>query len=187
MYVCILYQRSWSQYMQCSVYVTLHLMEPVFAEVVAMLVCVHCSFLACAVQEVESLRVKGSRVEKLQAELSSQKERFEEVDLLRSKLKEMKLRHEQTLEGKAKIEDEVEMLRSKVTLLEDIQADHAQLKAQCDALTSVGGWVAAPCTGTGGLGWKLLALNVHMCLVVVGYLCIGLVLSRTVSWFHCEL
>lgn len=84
--------------------------------------------------------MKGSRVEKLQAELSSQKERFEEVDLLRSKLKEMKLRHEQTLEGKAKIEDEVEMLRSKVTLLEDIQADHAHLKAQCDALTSVGGW-----------------------------------------------
>ena len=145
----------------------------------------HCSFLACAVQEVESLRVKGSRVEKLQAELSSQKERFEEVDLLRSKLKEMKLRHEQTLEGKAKIEDEVEMLRSKVTLLEDIQADHAQLKAQCDALTSVG----APCTVTGGLGWKLLALAlngpVHVCLVVVvvGYLYISLVLSRTVSWF----
>ena len=126
----------------------------------------HCSFLTCAVQEVESLRVKGSRVEKLQAELSSQKERFEEVDLLRSKLKEMKLRHEQTLEGKAKIEDEVEMLRSKVTLLEDIQADHAQLKAQCDALTSVG----APCTVTGGLRWNLLALAlngpVHVCLVV---------------------
>ena len=93
--------------------------------------------LTFAVQEVESLRVRGSRVEKLQAELSSQKERFEEVDLLRSKLKEMKLRHEQTLEGKAKIEDEVEMLRSKVTLFEDIQADHAQLKAQCDALASV--------------------------------------------------
>lgn len=93
--------------------------------------------LACAVQEVESLRVKGSRVEKLQAELSSQKERFEEVDLLRSKVKEMKLRHEQTMEAKAKIEDEVEMLRSKATLFEDIQADNAQLKAQCDALASV--------------------------------------------------
>lgn len=81
--------------------------------------------------------MKGSRVEKLQAELSSQKERFEEVDLLRSKVKEMKLRHEQTMEAKAKTEDEVEMLRSKATLCEDIQADNAQLKAQCDALTSV--------------------------------------------------
>ena len=147
----------------------------------------HCSFLACAVQEVESLRVKGSRVEKLQAELSSQKERFEEVDLLRSKLKEMKLRHEQTLEGKAKIEDEVEMLRSKVTLLEDIQADHAQLKAQCDALTSVGGgvggwvhwWTEVEAAGL-GFEWPCARVSGGG---GGGYLYISLVLSRTVSWF----
>ena len=87
--------------------------------------------------------MKGSRVEKLQAELSSQKERFEEVDLLRSKVKELKLRSEQTMEGKAKIEDEVEMLRSKAALYEDVLADNAQLKAQYDALTSVSGHTPA--------------------------------------------
>ena len=46
----------------------------------------------------------------------------------------MKLHHKEALEGKAKIEDQAEMLHSKVTLPKDIQADHAQLKAQYDAL-----------------------------------------------------
>ena len=54
-------------------------MEPVFTGVVALYVCIYALLLACAVQEMVSLRVKGSHVEKLQAELSSQKERFEET------------------------------------------------------------------------------------------------------------
>ena len=59
--------------------VTLHSVEPVFTDVVALYVFVYALLLACAVQEMVSLRVKGSRVQELQAELSSQKERFEET------------------------------------------------------------------------------------------------------------
>ena len=62
----------------------------------------------------------------------------------------MKLHHKEAVEGKAKIEDHAEMLHSKVTLLKDIQEDHAHLKAQCAPSLRC---VCAPWTG--GLGWKL--------------------------------
>ena len=68
----------------------------------------------------------------------------------------MKLHHKEALEGKAKIEDHAEMLHSKVTPLKDIQEDHAHLKAQCDALTSVCVCVCIMDWWTGvevGFGW----------------------------------
>ena len=76
-YVCCASLCSGSKYItaQC----TLHTVEPVFTDVVVLYVCIYALLLACAVQEMVSLQVKGSRVEELQAELSSQKERFEET------------------------------------------------------------------------------------------------------------
>ena len=81
-------------------------------------------------------KVKASRVDKLQVELNSQRERLEESNRMTAKLKvspthyhahlslnhctdiqELKSRNEVILEAKAKLEDEVESLQSKITQL----------------------------------------------------------------------
>ena len=81
--------------------------------------------------------MKASRADKLHAELAAEKEKFEEVDLLRAKVKELKSRKEQALDSKAKLEDELESLRAKSTNSEELQLENATIKAQYDALAAV--------------------------------------------------
>jgi chromosome segregation ATPase len=87
-------------------------------------------------EEAEMLKVKASRVDKLQLELSAQREKLEEGSRLQSRLKELKSRNEQIMESKAMLEDEVENLQGKVTLLENLKGEIAQTKAQIDSLNN---------------------------------------------------
>ena len=80
---------------------------------------------------------QASRVDKLQTELSSQREKLEEANRMTVKVKELKQRNEGLLESKATLEDEIENLQSKVTLLDDHKTEIAQLKAQVDSSASV--------------------------------------------------
>ena len=83
------------------------------------------------------LKVKASRAEKLHLELNAQKEKFEEVEVLRGKVKDWKVRNEQVMEFKAKLEDEVEILRSKAAQYEEVVMENTQLKVQNSTLTGV--------------------------------------------------
>ncbi|XP_019849313.1 PREDICTED: girdin-like [Amphimedon queenslandica] len=87
-------------------------------------------------EELEMLKVKASRVDKLQAELTAQREKVEEGSRMQSRLKELKSRNEQILEAKAMLEDEVDNLQNKVTLLETLKSESAQLKVQIDTLNT---------------------------------------------------
>ena len=68
-------------------------------------------------QEVEVLKVKSSRVDKLQVELNAQREKLEEAGRSVGKMKEWKSRNEIILEAKARLEDEVERLQEKAEQL----------------------------------------------------------------------
>lgn len=57
---------------------------------------------------------QASRVDKLQSELSSQREKLEEASRLHVRMRETKNKIEATLEAKAMLEDEVESLQEKV-------------------------------------------------------------------------
>ena len=61
--------------------------------------------------------MKASRVDKLQVELNTQRERLEEGSRLSAKFKDLKTRYDTVLEAKAKLEDEVDSLQSKISLL----------------------------------------------------------------------
>lgn len=80
---------------------------------------------------------QASRVDKLQTELSTQREKLEEASRMTVKVKELKQRNESLLESKATLEDEMENLQSKVALLDDHKTEIAQLKAQVDSSCSV--------------------------------------------------
>ena len=80
---------------------------------------------------------QASRVDKLQAELTAQREKVEEGGRMQSRLKELKSRNDQILEAKAMLEDEVDNLQSKVTLLETLKSEAAQMKVQIDTLNNV--------------------------------------------------
>ena len=84
-----------------------------------------------------SLPPQASRVDKLQAELTAQREKVEEGSRMQSRLKELKSRNDQILEAKAMLEDEVDNLQSKVTLLETLKSEAAQMKVQIDTLNNV--------------------------------------------------
>ena len=56
---------------------------------------------------------------------------------MQSRLKELKSRNDQILEAKAMLEDEVDNLQSKVTLLETLKSEAAQMKVQIDTLNNV--------------------------------------------------
>lgn len=76
-------------------------------------------------------------MDKLQAELTTQREKVEEGSRIQSRLKELKTRNEQIMEAKATLEDEVDNLQSKVSLLETMKSEAAQMKVQIDTLSSV--------------------------------------------------
>ena len=61
--------------------------------------------------------LQASRVDKLQSELASQREKLEEAGRLQVRLREMKTKMEQMLESKATLEDEVGNLQDKVAIL----------------------------------------------------------------------
>ena len=81
--------------------------------------------------------LQSSRVDKLQTELSSQRDKLEEANRLQSRLKEMKTRNESIMEAKVTLEDQLEDLQGKLDTLDMIQKENAQLKAQVDALNMV--------------------------------------------------
>ena len=81
--------------------------------------------------------LKASRVDKLQTELSSQRDKLEDATRMQSRLKEWKARNETVMEAKAMLEDQVEDLQAKVDLLEVVQGENAQLKAQMDSMNMV--------------------------------------------------
>lgn len=62
---------------------------------------------------------------------------MEEGSRMQSRLKELKSRNDQILEAKAMLEDEVDNLQSKVTLLETLKSEAAQMKVQIDTLNNV--------------------------------------------------
>lgn len=87
-------------------------------------------------EEVEVLRVKASRVDKLQVELNGQRERLEEASRMTSKIKDLKSRNEVILEAKARLEDELENVQSKASLVEVIRDENAALKVQVESLSA---------------------------------------------------
>ena len=56
-------------------------------------------------------------MDKLQSELASQREKLEEASRLQVRLREIKTKHEQVLEARATLEDEVGNLQDKVAIL----------------------------------------------------------------------
>ena len=64
-----------------------------------------------------SSSLQASRVDKLQTELGSHRDKLEEASRLQIRLREMKAKSEQVLEAKAMLEDEVESLQDKVATL----------------------------------------------------------------------
>jgi len=56
-------------------------------------------------------------VDKLQGELTNQKERMEEASKLQARLKELKQSKEAAIEAKAMLEDELQSLKHKTLLL----------------------------------------------------------------------
>ena len=62
---------------------------------------------------------------------------MEEGSRMQSRLKELRSRNDQILEAKAMLEDEVDNLQNKVTLLETLKSESAQLKVQIDNLNAV--------------------------------------------------
>lgn len=81
-------------------------------------------------------------MDKLQSELSSQRDKLEDVTRMQSRLKEWKARNESVMEAKAMLEDQLEDLQGKVDLLDVVQKENAQLKAQMDSINMVGTMVA---------------------------------------------
>ena len=114
------------------------------------------------------LKVKASRAEKLHLELNAQKEKFEEVEALRGKVKDWKVRNEQVMEFKAKLEDEVEILRSKAAQYEEVVMENTHLKVQNSTLTSVS-------VRTFFTPRHMMSQSLHACMHVRSY----------VFFFHC--
>ena len=87
------------------------------------------------------LSPQAIRVDKLHAEVMSYREKVEEATRLQLKVKDLKKRNEQVMESKAALEDEVDNLKGKIKVLDELKKDNATLKAQMDSITSVSYWV----------------------------------------------
>ncbi|KAI6659260.1 Girdin-like [Oopsacas minuta] len=85
-------------------------------------------------EEVELLKVKASRVDRLEIEVSDGKARAQEAERYHQKVKEYRQRTDQLLESKALLEEELASMKSKMDQLSQQQQEVYSLRAQLDSL-----------------------------------------------------
>ncbi|XP_051021123.1 girdin isoform X2 [Acomys russatus] len=80
--------------------------------------------------EVDALREKAVRADKLESELSRHKERLQDTEFYKARVEELKEDNQVLLETKAMLEDQLEGTRARSDKLHELEKENLQLKAK---------------------------------------------------------
>ncbi|KAM6462345.1 girdin isoform 1-T1 [Liasis olivaceus] len=80
--------------------------------------------------ELDALREKAIRVDKLESELSRYKERLHDIEFYKARVEELKEDNQVLLETKTMLEDQLEGTRARSDKLHDLEKENLQLKAK---------------------------------------------------------
>ncbi|KAK9412198.1 girdin [Crotalus adamanteus] len=80
--------------------------------------------------ELDALREKAIRVDKLESELSRYKERLHDIEFYKARIEELKEDNQVLLETKTMLEDQLEGTRARSDKLHELEKENLQLKAK---------------------------------------------------------
>uniref|UniRef100_A0A7M4F7L8 Coiled-coil domain containing 88A n=1 Tax=Crocodylus porosus TaxID=8502 RepID=A0A7M4F7L8_CROPO len=80
--------------------------------------------------ELDALREKAIRVDKLESEVSRYKERLHDIEFYKARVEELKEDNQVLLETKAMLEDQLEGTRARSDKLHELEKENLQLKAK---------------------------------------------------------
>ncbi|XP_053568166.1 girdin [Bombina bombina] len=80
--------------------------------------------------ELDALREKAIRVDKLESEVSRYKERMHDIEFYKARVEELKEDNQVLLETKTMLEDQLEGVRSRSDKLHELEKENLQLKAK---------------------------------------------------------